>query len=143
MSKGSDLSAAIEAKLSLIKAVNGYTTDIAGVYGFSQPKKDSAPCPYLLVRVAEDSGSERSGSKVKRLAIYEVQGVFSRTATLQDLQRCNHDILRSLGYGDLPPGRELIQGEIVEESAEFDPDTSGSTTRSVISRLTIQYVEAY
>ncbi len=143
MSKGSDLSAAIEAKLSLIKAVNGYATDIAGVYGFSQPKKDGAPCPYLLVRVAEDSGSERSGSKVKRQAIYEVQGVFSRTATLQDLQRCNHDILRSLGYGDLPPGRELIQGEIVEESAEFDPDTSGSTTRSVTSRLTIQYVEAY
>lgn len=143
MSKGSELSAAIEAKLSLIKAVNGYATDIAGVYGFGQSKKDGASCPYLLVRVAEDSGSERSSNKVKRQAIYEVQAVFSRTATLQDLQRCNHDILRSLGYSDLPPGRELIQGEIVEESAEFDPDTSGSTTRSVISRLTIQYVESY
>lgn len=143
MSKGSDLSAAIEAKLALIKAVNGYATDVAAVYGFAQSKKDGAPCPYLLVRVAEDAAAERVGSKVRRLAAYEVQGVFSRTATLQDLQRCHHDILCSLGYGDLPPGRELIQGEIIEEVAEFDQDAGGSTTRSVISRLTIQYVEAY
>lgn len=143
MSKGSDLSSAIESKLALIKAANGYATDVAAVYGFGQSKKDGAPHPYLLVRVAEDASEARAGSKVKRLATYEVQAVFSRTASLQDLQRCHHDILRSLGYGDLPPGRELIQGEITEESAEFAPDTGGSTCRTVISRLTIRYVEAY
>lgn len=143
MSKGSDISAAIEAKLALIKTVNGYATDIAGVYGFGQQKKDGAPQPCLLVRLADDSAAERKGNMVRRHAVYEVQGLFSRTATLQDLLRCHHDILCSLGYGDLPPGRELIHGEIVEEAAEFDPDSGGSTTRSVISRLTIQYVEAY
>lgn len=143
MSKGSDISAAIEAKLALIKAVNGYATDIAGVHGFGQPKKDGASVPCLLVRLVDDSSAERKGSMVRRHAVYEVQGIFSRTATLQDLQRCHHDILRSLGYGDLPPGRELIQGEIIEDVAEFDQDAGGSTTRSVISRLTIQYVEAY
>lgn len=143
MSKGSEMSSAIEACLGLISPANGYETNVMGVYGFGQTKKDAAPSPYLLVRVAEDSGEERVGNKVMRFAIYEVQGVFSRAASLQDLQRCHHDILRSLGYGDLPPGRELILGEITEESAEYDPDTNGSAARSVTSRITIKYIETY
>lgn len=143
MSRSTELSAALEQCLERISPANGFATDVRSVYGFGEVKKDAAPSPYLLVRIADDSAAERKGSKVLRIAVYEVQAVFGRSATLQDLQSCHHDILRSLGYGDLPPGRELIQGEIIEESAEFDPGAGGSTSRSLISRLSIKYVETY
>jgi hypothetical protein len=143
MTKATDLSEALAACLGQISPGNGYASDIKAVYGFGEVKKDTAPLPCLLVTVTEDQAAERVGSRVKRTASYEVQGIFSRSASLQDLQRCHHDILLSLGYGDLPPGRELLQGEIVEEAAEFDPGIGGSNTRAVISRLVIRYIETY
>lgn len=143
MSAGAELSAAVESCLEQIAPANGYETDARGVYGFGQSKPDKAPSPYLLVRIGEDQSIERVGAKVRRQVRYDVQGVFSRTASLQDMQRCHHDILRSLGYGELPPGRHLLRGEIIEESAEYDPDTDGSLMRSVVASITIQYFEQY
>ena len=143
MSAGAALSAAVESRLEQIVPANSYETDVRGVYGFGQSKPDKAPTPFLLVRIGEDQSIERVGCKVRRQVRYDVQGVCSRTASLQDLQRCHHDILRSLGYGELPPGRKLLSGEIVEESAEYDPDTDGSLMRSVLASITIQYFEQY
>lgn len=143
MSAGAELSAAIESCLERITPANGFATDIKGVYGFGKRKPENAPQPALVVRVGEDQAVERCGNKVRRRAVYEVRGVFSRTSALQELQDCYHDILRSLGYGDIPPGRELLRGEIVEESVEYDPDIDGSTIRSLIAQITIQYVESY
>jgi hypothetical protein len=143
MTKATELSEALEVCLGQIRPGNGYATDIKAVYGFGEVKKDAAPLPCLLVIVTEDQSVERAGSRVKRTASYEVQGIFSRSASLQDLQRCHHDILLSLGFGDLPPGRALLQGEIVEETAEFEPGIGGSSTRAVISRLVIRYIETY
>lgn len=95
------------------------------------------------MRVSEDTGGRRVGNKVERHAVYEVAGVFSRAAPLQDLQRCHHDVLRSLGYGNDPPNRALAGAEIIEESAEFDPDTGGSLMRSFVARITLRYVAQY
>jgi len=138
-----ELSEEIERLLEQISPASGYATNIQGVYGFGKTKPDDAPRPCLLVRVSEDTGGRRVGNKVERLAVYEVAGVFSRAAPLQDLQRCHHDVLRSLGYGNDPPNRALAGAEIIEESAEFDPDTGGSLMRTFVARITLRYVEQY
>lgn len=143
MSAGSDLSAALENCLKQITAAAGYSTAVQAVYGFGARVPDGAAKPYLLARIAEDEAVERKGTVARRIARFQVQGVFNRSSTLQDLQRCQHDILQSLGYGDLPPGRALLSAEVVEESAEFDPDTDGSLQRSVVLSITLQYFERY
>lgn len=143
MTRATDLSDAIETCLGQISPATGFATDIKAVYGFGKTKPDSAPMPCLLVRIAEDSVDGNVGKACKRLVQYQVEGVFSRTASLQDLQRCHHDILRSLGYGDLLPTRALSAGEVTEESAEFDSDVGGSTARRVVSSITIRYIEKY
>lgn len=142
MSKATELSDALEVALGAINAANGYASDIKAVYGFGQNKKDNAPLPCLLVRIKEDSGADRVGSTCKRQAEYVIEGIFPRTASLQDLQRCHHDILRGLGYGSQLPERALRQGTITEESAEYDLEQE-SAARRVITRLGISYVETY
>lgn len=143
MSAGAELSAAIESCLQQICPANGYATDIRGVYGFGQRRPDTAPAPYLVVRVGEDQSVQRVGPKLRRQAVYEVQAFFGRSATLQDMQRCHHDILRSFGYGEIPPERTLQKGDIKEESVEYDPDSDGSNLRTLIARITIEYIETY
>lgn len=143
MTRATDLSNAIEQSLGQITVANGFATDVRAVYGFGDVKPDAAPLPCLLVRIGDDSTDGNAGKVCRRLVEYQVEAVFSRTASLQDLQRCHHDILRALGYGDLLPTRALNPGEVVEESAEFDPDPDGRNMRRVISSITVRYVEKY
>lgn len=142
MTKATDLSDAIETNLAMITPANGYATAITAVYGFGLAKKDTAPLPCLLVRVGEDTAEQPVGNTCKRHAQYEIEGIFPRSASLQDLQRCHHDILRALGYGSQLPARALRAGTIVEEVAEFDPEPE-SDKRRLVSTITIRYVETY
>ena len=143
MTRATDLSDAIEQSLEQITLANGFATDINAVYGFCKAKPDNAPLPCLVVSIGEDTIDGNVGKVCKRQVEYKIDGVFNRAASLQDLQRCHHDILRALGYGDLLPSRALSPGEVVEESAEFDPDTDGSNLRRVSSSITIKYIEKY
>lgn len=143
MTRATDLSDAIEQSLEQITPANGFATDIKAVYGFGKAKPDNAPLPCLVVSIGEDTIDGNVGKVCKRQVEYKIDGVFNRAASLQELQRCHHDILRSLGYGDLLPSRVLNPGEVIEESAEFDPDTDGSNLRRVSSSITIKYVEKY
>lgn len=143
MTKATELTDAVELVLGEIAPAAGYHTDIKAVYGVAEVKPDKAALPCLLVRVNDDSGVERVGIQVKRVVEYEIQGVFSRTATLQEMQLCHHDILKALGYGQNLPGRPLKPGWVGEESAEFDLAPEGGTQRSVTARITLEYVEKY
>ncbi|GMQ53506.1 hypothetical protein [Halopseudomonas aestusnigri] len=143
MSKAAELTTAIEACLAEITAANGYATDIQGVYGFSQNVPDTAAKPYLIIRIPEDEAVKHSGNAVHRVATYQVEAVFSRAATLADLQNCHYDILKSLGYGGNYQERPLKPGWAGEESAEFDMGASGGQLRSVTASISIQYVERY
>ena len=143
MTRATDLSDALEQCLQQINPATGFATDIKGVYGFGKTKPDNAPLPCILVRIGEDSADGNVGKVCKRLVQFQLEGVFSRTASLQDLQRCHHDMLSAIGYGDLLPTRALSAGEVAEESAEFDPDGGGSTTRRLVSSITIRYIEKY
>lgn len=143
MSKAAELSAALEQRLEGIKQAAGYSTEVAGVYGFGKTKPDKAPLPCLLVRVAEDVKEDQVGDKWQRAATYQVQGVFPRTASLQDMQRLHHDIIKAIGADPLPQVRPLASGWLMEESAEFDPDSDGSTYRHLVVSITLRYIETY
>lgn len=143
MTRGIALTDAIAANLATITTANGYATNIRAVYPFATVKPDSAPLPVILLRMESDETTgERAGRSVQRAATYQLECVFPRTATIQDLQQCQHDILMSLGYGEIPPARDLVPGEVVQEGSEFDPG-EGSPTRKLISTLVINYVEKY
>lgn len=143
MSKAAELSAAIEQRLEGIKQAAGYSTELAGVYGFGKNKPDAAPMPCLLVRVAEDVKEGQVGDKWLRAATYQVQGIFKRSATLQEMQALHHDIIKALGADPLPQARPLANGWLMEESAEYDPDTEGSTLRHLVVSITLRYIETY
>lgn len=143
MTTGTELSDEIVRRLELISQANGYHTQVERVYGFGERKPDKAPMPCVLARIAEDSIEETVGTTALRAARYEIEGIMPRSASLQDLQRLHHDILKTLGTGQLPHVRPLKSGWSFEESAEYEPDIDGSTTRSVTSSITIRYVEKY
>lgn len=143
MTKATDLSTAIETRLQAISQANGFATDVVAVYGFGERVPDKAAMPYLLVRLADDSIEQLAGTTAARVAQYQIEAVFSRAASLQDLQCCHHDILRTLGAGGVLPDRPLTPGKAFEESAEFDPDQNGSSTRRLLSTITLRYVEQY
>lgn len=143
MTKGTELSAAIMERLRAINQAGGFHTEIRAVYGFGERKPDKAPSPYLLVRIMEDSTVDMVGTAVCREARYEIEGVMSRSAGMAELQLLHYDIHRTLGTGQLPHIRPLKPGWPYEETAEYMPDQDGSTDISVISSITIRYVEKY
>jgi len=142
MSRATELTDAVESALREITPT-GFSTDIKAVYGVGEIKPDKAPLPCLLVRIDSDAGTDRVGVKVKRSIEYQIEAVFPRTATLQELQLCHHDILRALGYGQLRPDRPLAPGWVGEESAEFDMAAEGGTHRTVTASIGIEYIETY
>lgn len=143
MNRATELNAALLACLSGINPAAGFATDLRGIYGFGETMKDTASLPCLLVTVLADSQIERRGVKVKRHAQYQIEAIFPRSSPLTDLQACHYDILRSLGLGASLPERALNPADIVEESAEFEPDSNGATTRLMVLSLTLSYLETY
>ncbi|GEM_PF-741685 len=143
MTRGTELSDEILKRLEAISPASDYHTKVERVYGFGERKPDKAPMPYILARIASDEIEETVGTTASRAARYEIEGVMPRSASLQDLQLLHHDILKTLGTGQLPHVRPLKSGWPFEEAAEYEPDIEGSTTRSVTSSITIRYVEKY
>lgn len=143
MSKAALLTDEVKAALQQISTANGYNTNLTGIYLFGENKPDSVAPPYLLVRVASDELQDFKGTSALRLATYEIEGVMSRAGTLQDLQRLHHDVLKALGLGKVPTARPMNTSWPFEESAEFEPDQGGSTTRRVTSSVTLRYAEQY
>ncbi|AQZ96557.1 hypothetical protein ACFSB1_10720 [Halopseudomonas phragmitis] len=143
MSEGANLTDAIVQCLGEISPANGFHTDIKAVYGPLESKPDKAPLPCLLVSLPDDGMEEMVGPTVKRLATYVVEAQFSRVASLQDMQRCHHDILRALGYGQYQPERPLKPGAVEEESVEYDQALDGATQRAAKCRLQVRYIEHY
>lgn len=143
MTRATDLSEAILARLAAISVASGFHTDIQSVYGFGERKPDRAQPPYLLVRIGEDVSLKRSCNTAQRLATYIIEGVLSRSASLADLQRLHHDILLSMGAGQLPIVSRQRAEWLAEESVEFDPEQNGSTTRTLLCTLQINYLEEY
>jgi hypothetical protein len=143
MTRATELSEALELRLEAIKQAAGFHTQLAGVYGFGKIKPDAAPLPCLLVRVTGDEPERTLGNKAQRAVTYQIEGVMPRASSLQDLQRLQHDILKTIGVDPLPMVRPLESGWLFEESTEFDPENDGSRFRTVVVSVTLRYIETY
>lgn len=143
MTRATELSEALEVRLEAIKQAAGFHTEVAGVYGFGKPKPDKAALPCLLVRVTGDDREDQKGGHVLRAATYQIEGVMPRASSLQDLQRLQHDIIKTIGADPLPMVRPMPSGWLFEESTEFDPENDGSSYRTVVVSVTLRYVETY
>jgi hypothetical protein len=143
MTRATELSEALELRLEAIKQAAGFHTQLAGVYGFGKIKPDAAPLPFLLVRVTSDDPERLMGNKAQRAVTYQIEGVMPRASSLQDLQRLQHDILKTIGVDPLPMVRPLESGWLFEESTEFDPENDGSRFRTVVVSVTLRYIETY
>lgn len=134
------------AAASLTSALETRLADIAPVYGARTIKPDRIQPPYILLRIGEDELKRKNSKTLIRLAHYEIEGVLARSASLQDLQQLHHDILTALVMA-LP----LISPQPAEwldsESTEYEPrdgsGAPGSTVRSLIVSLAINYIEPY
>lgn len=141
MTKGVTMTEAVSARLELIKPAAGYFTDLKAVYQL-RPASDSAPMPYALLAWELDASEERGLRDAKRGRTYVVQGVFSKSATLSELERFHFDVLRALGYGAAEFERP-IPGQIVSDSAELEPAADGSTKQRITITLEARYAESY
>jgi len=141
MTRATDLSAAIKARLELIAPSGGYYTNLKGVFEL-RPAKDSQPLPFALLAWQDDAAEKRGLRDAQRLRNYVVQGVFSSHATLSEMEKFHFDVLRALGYGAAEFERQ-IPGVIVTDSAELDPAADGSTKSIITITLEARYTEAY
>ena len=88
--------------------------------------------------------NDLAGQQGLRVREYEIEGVFSVTATEQDLANFHVGVLRAFGIGQDLPERKF-PGLLDEEGdeAEYRWAVKGETTQSITIRLGIQYVQTY
>jgi hypothetical protein len=141
MTRATDLTDAVRARLELIAPANGYYTDLKGVVEFKQAR-DTQPTPFALLRWVEDRTEKKSHRDAQRAREYIVQGVFSRTATLADLERFHYDVLRALGWGGGEFDRP-IPGQLVSDSAGIEEADDGSKYHTITITLEARYAEPY
>lgn len=143
MSAAATLTAQFLACLEDVKQANGYPLDFKSVHEAGDVKPDQAPLPVLLVSTTEDAAEDIRGPVVKRVAEFQVEGIFSRSASLGTMQDAYHACLIALGYGQHHKDRPLKQGDLVEESVEYDMAASGGPQRRFIASISVRYVEHY
>lgn len=139
MSKAALLTAELLAALA---QVPGFT----GVYPQGTAAPDKQPTPYLLVRVTGSDLEEVQGvstAYAKRMTTYEIEAVYSRSATIQDLQTGEHAILVGLGFGKHQNVRPVKQGQIAEQTTEFPDKEEGSLNQSMVVQVGYRYAETY
>lgn len=143
MTRGTELTAAVGVCLAEIAVANGYHTDIAQVYPGASGKPDKAPLPCILWRLNTDVLQERTGGTSKRVAAYQIEAYFSRTASDEEVQLCHHDILKAFGFDQAVPRKKLGPGVVQEEQATYQPAQEGSTYKGLVCEIAVQYVEKY
>ncbi len=138
------VTAAAQARLELIKPAAGFYTNVQAVFVAPEVAKDSAPYMHVLLRGGNDRLIGWSSPQATRVREYEIEGVFKKTATEQDLANFHVDVLRAFGIGQDLPERKF-PGLLDEEGdeAEYRWAVKGETTQSITIRLGIQYVQTY
>ncbi|MDY0186182.1 MAG: hypothetical protein RBR43_09930, partial [Desulfuromonadaceae bacterium] len=93
--------------LENINPRNGYITDLKNIYPNADTAPDKPALPCALVRVAADNCTGMVGTQATRERVFEIEVVFKRGASQDDLDAVHVDILRSLGFGKHEYEREM------------------------------------
>lgn len=141
--KASTLTPALSERLQLIKPVNGYLTDLVGVYTPTDRVPDEAPKPYALIRPVADARTSQAAYEATRVRTYELELVFSKAVGEQALCDAHVDVLRALGFGQDQPARQFPGLVDEPDEAEFRWAQKGETTHSITITLGVGYAEKY
>jgi len=143
MSKVSEISKGLRARLEQINPANGYLTQIQRVYGPTDKPRDKAPMPLALIRPQADTKTSVAGFQATRVRTYEIEVQFAKSADEAELSNAHVDILRALGFGQDQPERKFPGLLEDEDQAEFRFATEGETTHSITLTIGVLYVESY
>ncbi|WP_312905385.1 hypothetical protein [Stutzerimonas nitrititolerans] len=143
MSKVSEISKGLRARLEQINPANGYLTQIQRVYGPTDKPRDKAPMPLALIRPQADTKTSVAGFQATRVRTYEIEVQFAKSADEAELSNVHVDILRALGFGQDQPERKFPGLLEDEDQAEFRFATEGETTHSITLTIGVLYVESY
>lgn len=134
----------LRARLEEIKPINGYFTDLKGVYPATETPKDSAPKPYALVRSGTDSRTSTAGYQATRLRAFEIEVVFPKSDSAEaEMDAVHIDILRALGFGQDRPERKFPG--LIDDEDEATPTyaSNGTKTHSITITIGVTYVATY
>ena len=129
--------------LENISPRNGYITELANIYPHAAVAPDRAALPCALVRVAADNCTGMASTQATRERLFEIEVVFKRGASQDDLDAAHVDILRSLGFGKHEYEREMKGLLTDQQEAEFEFASQGNNFTTVTITVAFIYVENY
>lgn len=141
--KASAVTTALRERLDQIQPANGYFTALARVYAPDESVPDKAPMPYALIRPAADSRTGLACRQATRVRQFEVEVVFSKAASADDLDAVHVDVLRALGIGQDLYERKFPGLVEDEDEATWRWAQKGETTHSITITFGVLYVENY
>lgn len=141
--KASQVTRDLRERLGEIRPDNGYLTAIMRVYGPTERVNDTEPKPFLVVRPVSDSRTGAAKTQAGRVRLFEIEAVFGKGATEDELDDIHVDVLRALGFGHEADERKfpgLVEDED-EAVQQFAAD--GRNFHSTTITIGVFYVETY
>lgn len=129
--------------LENISPRNGYITDLKNIYPHADIAPDNAAFPCALVRVVTDNCTGMASTQATRERAFEIEVVFKRGASQDDLDAAHVDILRSLGFGKHEYEREMKGLLTDQQEAVFEFASQGNNFTTVTITVAFVYVENY
>lgn len=143
MIKAKSITAQLVRCLEQVTPSNGYYTHIKNIYKDTGAVPDRAELPCALVRVESDVCTSMAGTQATRERTFNIEVVFKRGASQDELDNAHFDVLRSFGFGKYAYERE-VKGLITEQQeAVFEFAAQGSNFTTVTITVAFLYVENY
>lgn len=143
MTKAKMITAQLVDCLQGIMPSNGYITAFKNVYPHTGTVPDRAAFPCALVRVVADNCTGMASTQATRERLFEIEVVFKRGATQDELDAAHVDILRALGFGKHEYDREMKGLLTDQQEATFEFASQGNNFTSVTITVAFVYVENY
>lgn len=143
MTKAKAIAGQLISCLESISPLNGYVTALENIYPDASIAPDRASFPCALVRVAADNCTGMASTQATRERTFEIEVVFKRGATQDDLDAAHVDILRSLGFGRHEYEREMKGLMTDQQEAVFEFASQGNNFTTVTITVAFIYVENY
>lgn len=143
MTKAKAITAQLVNCLEQVTPSNGYATHIKNIYTNTSTAPDRAEMPCALVRVESDICTEMVGTQATRERTFNIEIVFKRGASQDDLDDAHFDVLRSFGFGKYAYEREIKGLATGEQEAAFEFAAQGSNFTTVTITVPVTYVEDY
>lgn len=143
MTKAKLITSQLVSCLERIKPNNGYITDLKNVYPNASIVPDKAGFPCALVRVVTDNCTGMASTQATRERTFEIEIVFKRGASQDDLDAVHVDALRALGFGKYEYEREMKGLLMDQQEAVFEFATQGANYTTATITVAFVYVENY